>query len=263
MYKNISSPQNPLFKKIIKLKKSKERKQENLILIEGLREIIIALKAGVNIKNLIFDTEIKEINEKLKKSIDKNNFINIDHNLFEKISLRENPDGYLAIAEPKKNDLHSYKVKKDPLILILEDLEKPGNFGAIFRTADVFGVDAILICEPRTDIYNPNIIRASLGTVFTNQIFICSKNGALDWLKKNKIAVMATTPHSDNNFYKINYKKGVAIAIGSEDKGLSKEFMETADKKILIPMNGKINSLNASVSAAIVLTEANRQRNLI
>ncbi|OGF25223.1 hypothetical protein A2331_05940 [Candidatus Falkowbacteria bacterium RIFOXYB2_FULL_34_18] len=260
MYKIINSPQNQIIKKIIKLKKSRNRKKEKHILIEGLREIIIALKADIKIETLFFSSDISTINSKLTRNIKSEKIIQIDNKIFPKISNRENPDGYLALAAYAENDLKKYKPKNNPLILILEKLEKPGNFGAIFRTADAFGVDAIFICEAQTDLYNPNIIRASLGTVFTNKIFICSSNEAILWLQKNKIKILATTPHTDNNFYNIDYTRSAAIAIGSEDKGLTDVWLNKCDKKILIPMKGKINSLNASASAAIILTEANRQR---
>lgn len=260
MYKIINSHQNPTIKNIVKLKKGRNRKKEDRILIEGLREIIIALESGIQIESLLFSSDVKNLNLTLTKKIDDKNIIKIDEKIFQKISNRENPDGYLAMAIPQENDLIKYKPKKDPLILILEKLEKPGNFGAIFRTADALGVDAIIVCEAQTDLYNPNIIRTSLGTVFTNKIFNCSNETAIEWLKKNKIKILATTPHTENNFYNENYKTGIAIAIGSEDKGLSDIWLEKCDKKILIPMHGKINSLNASVSAAIMLTEAVRQK---
>ena len=180
--------------------------------------------------------------------------------IFKKINFRQNPDGFLAVATPARLKLEDIKLNKNPLVIVLEAVEKPGNLGAILRTADGSGADAVIVCEPQTDIYNLNVIRASLGTVFSKQVCVCSSEETVSWLKDKKITSVATTPHADKKYTDINYKLPVAIVIGTEHDGLSEKWLNEADKKIKISMHGQNDSLNASVSAAIIVYEAVRQR---
>lgn len=179
---------------------------------------------------------------------------------FSHIVLRENPDGVLAVVKSKTNKLSEIKLSKNPLLLILEAVEKPGNLGAILRTADAVQVDGVIICESKTDVYNPNVIRASLGTVFSVPLAVINNNEALEYLQKNKINILAATPDAKEKYFNMNLKKPSAILFGTEHEGLSDFWLENANTKILIPMKGQINSLNVSVSAALMSYEVLKQR---
>ncbi|RLC38124.1 RNA methyltransferase [Candidatus Falkowbacteria bacterium] len=257
----ITSTQNPTIKKIIKLQKARERKKENLILIEGRHEISMAKSSRIEIINLFYCdqfTSDSRFNVDIKKEL----IENISPEVFKKISYRQNPEGYLAIARPKRLDLKTIKLSQKPLVLILEAIEKPGNLGAILRTADAAGVDAVIINDPRVDVYNPNVIRASLGSVFTNKIVVENSEKTLKWLKLNKINSYAATPSATELYTNKGYKNSCAIVVGAEHEGLSQFWLKKADFKVKIPMLGKIDSLNASVSVAILLFEALKQRKL-
>ena len=255
----ITSAQNPKIKKIIKLYKARERKKEDLILIEGRHEISLALDAGIEIINLFYSENFKS-DSSFKIEIKKDLIENVSSGVFKKISYRENPDGYIVLARPTKLLLNKIKLSSKPLVLILESIEKPGNLGAILRTADAAGVDAVIINDPKVDIYNLNVIRASLGTVFTNNVIIETSRNTLRWLKLNKIISYATTPGAKAIYTAKNYKNSTAIIIGAEHEGLNKYWLENANFRVNIPMLGTIDSLNASVSAGILLYEVIKQR---
>jgi len=257
MTDQINSLHNEKIKNILKLREaSRERKQQGLFLIEGWREINLALKGGVEIENMFFCQDYI----KHELNIDEEKLIEVSKKVFNKISYRENPDGFLAVAKLKEVKLEKIKLSSKPLIIVLEAVEKPGNLGAILRTADAAGADAVIINDAKTDIYNPNVIRASQGTVFTVPIVLSSIEKTVSFFKDNKIKIFATTPEAKVEYTGANYKQNCAIIMGAEDKGLSKEWLEIADEKIKIKMNGRIDSLNVSVSTAIVLFEAIRQR---
>ena len=253
----IDSLQNEKIKNIVKLRETgRERKKQGLFLIEGRREINLALKAGVEIENLYYCQDYTR--EKL--AFDQEKLIKVSKKVFDKIAYRENPDGFLAVAKAKQEKLENIKLGPKPLIIVLEAVEKPGNLGAILRTADAIGADAVIINDVKTDIYNPNIIRASQGAVFTVPTVLSSIEETVEFCKNNKIKILATTPEAEKQYTEADYKAGCAIVMGAEDKGLSEKWLEAADEKIKITMRGQIDSLNVSVSAAVVLFEAVRQR---
>jgi len=261
----ITSSQNPKIKEVIKLRKANQRKKSDLIIIEGEKEIGLALAAGVKIKELFVAPNI--INSPLERGrgvfSSRTNVIDVTElssEVFSKISFRENADGYLSLAKPRYLSLEKIKLSKSPLVVILESVEKPGNLGAILRTCDAAGADALIVIDQQTDIYNPNVIRSSLGTVFTKQVVVADFTDVQSWLKKNKIKSYAATPNTDQYFTEMDFRGATAIVIGTEHEGLSDKWLEAADCKIKIPMFGKIDSLNASVSAAVLLYEAVRQR---
>jgi len=254
----ITSAQNPKIKEIIRLRKPRERRKENLIIIEGRQEIELARQACLEIVELFYCQDFA--GSKKIAGLSEEIITPVVPAVFEKISYRENPDGFLALAKPKYLELSKIKLNKNPLVIILESLEKPGNLGAILRSADAAGVDAVIVADPKTDIYNPNVIRASLGTVFTNQVAAASTEEARNWLAKNKIKSLAATPEAKKIYTEADYKGAVAIIMGEEHPGLSKDWLEKVDEKIKIPMRGKIDSLNVSASTAIILFEAVRQR---
>ncbi len=253
----IESLQNEKIKNIVKLRESsRERKNQGLFLIEGWREINLALKGSIKVKNLFYCQEY--IKKELKFNEEKS--VEVSKKVFDKISYRENPDGFLAVAEIKNKKLPDIKLSAKSLIVILEAVEKPGNLGAILRTADAVGADAIIINDAKTDIYNSNVIRASQGTIFTVPTILASINETVEFCQKNKIKILATTPEAKKEYIGVDYNLSCAIVMGTEDKGLSQTWLKSADEKIKIKMNGKIDSLNVSVSAAVILFEAIRQR---
>lgn len=255
----ITSPSNPKIKEVIKLRKSGERQKQDLIVIEGLKEIDMAVQAGIMPQTLFYSPDYAREN-RLPATVMNQEELVVAAHVFDKISWREHPDGFLVLARPRYLELEDIKLSKDPLLVVLEGLEKPGNLGAILRTADAAGVDAVIISDPQTDIYNPNVIRASLGTVFSNQVVVADRDRVAEWLKSKKIKIYATTPAVDTYYTEAEFTMSSAILIGAEHEGLSRQWLKLADEKIRIPMQGKIDSLNASVSAAIVIFEAIRQR---
>jgi len=166
----------------------------------------------------------------------------------------------VAVSFPPENSLEKIKLSQNPLIIVLEAVEKPGNLGAILRTADAAGADAILVCDPLTDIFNPNTIRSSLGCVFSVPVVACSSHEAIHWLKSKSIQIFTTYLEASINYLDANYTQPTAIVSGTESTGLSQQWINAADQNLIIPMLGIADSLNVSVSTAIVLFEALRQR---
>jgi TrmH family RNA methyltransferase len=188
--------------------------------------------------------------------------ITVSRAVFEKISYRDNPDGWLAVFPIPQVSLADLEVSDLPLILVAESVEKPGNLGAILRTADAAHADALLVCDPRVDLWNPNVVRASRGAVFSVPTLECENASALAWLKRREIRVLAATPSAREIYSDVDLRQPTAIAVGTEDEGLTEFWMSNADVRIRIPMMGKVNSLNVSVSTALILYEAVRQRNV-
>lgn len=266
----ITSKKNEKIKKILKLKNKNKREKLSLFLIEGYREILRALEADVKIEALFIcpslflkDNEYKLI-EKIKS---KKIFIyNCLEQIFRKISYRDRPDGLIAIARHFNYDFKNLKTliknKKTPFLIVCESIEKPGNLGTILRTADAANVDAVIVADPITDIFNPNVVRASIGTLFTVPIFVGEKKEIFKFLRDNKIEIIATTPSSNVSYTNVNLKKSVAIIFGTEQLGLSNFWMENSDVLVKIPMFGKADSLNVAAATTILLYETLRQRRL-
>lgn len=267
--KRITSLQNEIIKNVIKLNKAGERKKQNLFIVEGYRELRLCIKAGYEIVRLLvcdksseFGVRSSEYSElqTLNLKPETLNLIEVSETIYSRLAYRENIDGVIAIVKIRENRLSDIKLTDNPLVIVLETVEKPGNLGAILRTADASNVDAVIICDNQTDIYNPNTVRASLGTIFTNQIVCCSNEEALKWLKHNKIKTYATSLKSSKMYYDCNLKKATAVLMGSEAFGITDFWYKNSDELIKIPMKGKVDSLNVSVSTAIVIYEAIRQR---
>ncbi len=262
MIEKITSIQNPKIKNIVKLQqKSSERKKQNLIVIEGLREIGLAARAGMILKSVFMCVDIISY-DNVRNTIqaDVQSF-EISKDIFEKLAYRGSTEGIIALAEPKHFNLNDIRLRENPLIVVLESVEKPGNLGAILRTADAAKADAVIICDPLTDIYNPNVIRSSVGCVFTNQIVACSNDKAMDWLKEKEIKTYAAALTAKKYYHETDLAGPSAIIMGTEADGLTEKWLNGADEQILIPMSGEIDSLNVSTSAAILIFEAMRQRN--
>jgi TrmH family RNA methyltransferase len=259
----ITSLQNPRIKQIIQLQKASERKAQNLFVIEGQREIFLALQAGYTLTTLFFCDELKidwDLKYPLAIESIKTELIYISKEVFEKIAYRENTTGLVAVAETKKQLLQNLQLPENPLIVVLENIEKPGNIGAILRTSDAANINAVLLCNNQTDLYNPNIIRSSVGCLFTNQIVACSNEEALAFLKEKNIGIYTTYLEATQLYHHNNFTKSSAIVMGSEADGVSTFWVENATATIKIPMNGKIDSINVSTAAAIVIFETKRQR---
>jgi len=251
----ITSLRNEKVKNLVKLQKSSERKSQNLILIEGWREINQAMGKGFQIEAFYLNEDKIEDLDRLSGKV----FL-LAPNVFEKLAYRENTEGVIAVARPKFHSFDSLKLQKNPLLIILESVEKPGNLGAVLRTAEASAVDAVIVCDPLTDIYNPNVIRSSLGCVFSVPIVVCRNQDAIQYLKENNIRIYAAELKASKRYDLIDFTQPSAIALGTEATGLTNEWINAADEKIIIPMLGSHDSLNVSVSAAILVFEALRQR---
>ena len=258
---DITSLQNPRVKHIVKLRDDKkQRKQDGLMLVEGFDEIALAIAAGHKPQTLLSAPELAT----QPFTFDSAETLTVSRAVFEKMSYRDNPDGWLAIFPIPASTFESMEsgslLPKLPLIIIAESIEKPGNLGAILRTADAAHVDAVLLCDPRVDLWNPNVVRASRGTVFSVPVVECDNASALEWLQRRKLRVLAATPSADMLYSDVDLRQPVAIAVGTEDEGLTDFWMQNADMRVKIPMLGKVNSLNVSVSTALIVYEAVRQR---
>lgn len=263
----ITSLTNPKIKQIVKLRDRKGREETGLTVMEGVKEVLYAHAAGIKLKEIYICRELLGPNEE-KQLADilgkKGNAVEeTSPDVFKKISYGDRREGVLAVGAPKVLDFAQLKLKEDPaLVVIVEKAEKPGNLGAILRTCDAAGVDALIVCDGKTDIYNPNAIRASLGTVFSVPVVQATNEKTLAFLKQNNIAVCAASPAADLNYSYADFRKSIAITVGSEEEGLSNFWLKAADETVKIPMYGKVDSLNLSVSTAILVYEALRQRNL-
>lgn len=267
MFKQITSSQNSFIKELVQLKeKSRLRKKTNTFLIEGLREITLAINGGYEIttiladSSIIYEDDFEALTNILNSSVE---IIEISNEVYKKIALRDSTEGIIAVSKGKDLNLNAVKFKhKKPLILIAEAPEKPGNIGAILRTADAAGIDAVFIANPKTDIYNPNIIRSSVGCVFTTTIAFGTTSEIIRFLKTNNIKMYGAALTAAVEYQTINFKEPSAIIVGTEATGLSDEWLTNTTQNIIIPMRGAIDSMNVSVSAAIIIFEAIRQRNL-
>lgn len=259
--KKIESVQNPFIKSLVQLQeKAKARKQTGTFLIEGHREIELALKGRYELETILFLPEIiseNRLNELTNKQI---NAVEISKEVYQKLAYRDTTEGILAVAKTKSLSLTDLKLSKNPLLLIAEGIEKPGNLGAILRTADAANIDAVIIANPRTDLYNPNIVRSSVGCLFTRQIAIGTSEEIIAFLKENNINFYSATLQNSTSYHTQDYTKPTALVVGTEATGLSEIWRKESTSNIIIPMQGEIDSMNVSVAAAILLFEAKRQR---
>jgi TrmH family RNA methyltransferase len=258
--KQISSVQNPFIKSLVLLQeKAKARKQSGTFLMEGQREISIAIKGGYQIETVLFLPEIcteKEASQLAPTA----ELIEINKEVFQKLAYRDTTEGILAVAKTKSTLLSDLKLSQNPLILVAEAPEKPGNIGALLRTADAANLDAVIIANPKSDLYNPNIVRSSVGCLFTNQIDTGTTAEIIAFLKEKNIAMYCATLQNSNGYHLENYTTPTALVVGTEATGLTQEWRDAATQNIIIPMQGEIDSMNVSVAAAILIFEAKRQR---
>ena len=263
MNKIISSPQNPLIKQLFLLKeKSKYRKKSGEFLIEGKRELSLAIKGGYQINTLLFFPDLFSESEAKAMSRYGIEIIEISKEVFQKLAHRDTTEGVIAVVICKTHDLDALRLtSKNPLILVAEATEKPGNVGALLRTADAANVDAVIIANPKADLYNPNIIRSSVGCVFTTEIAIASTEDAIAFLKKYNFNIFSAILQESEPYHTQDYTLPTAIVVGTEATGLTQQWRDAATQNISIPMQGVIDSMNVSVAAGILIFEAKRQRN--
>ncbi len=265
--KRITSSQNPFFRRLCALHdKARERRKEGLFVAEGFREVGRALQNGFEAESIVFDEGItstsilEEWQATLPADIPPLNLVSLDNALFGKVAYRSSVPNVVAVLKIKDRSVHEIPISSRPLFLLVDRVEKPGNLGAMLRTADAAGVDAVLVCDPHTDIWNPNVIRASLGAAFSVPLACLSAAEASDFLVKNQVPIAVTSLRASLPFYEVDLTGPVAFVVGTEADGVSAFWEGVASSRIVIPMLGQVDSLNVSTAAAIVLFEAVRQR---
>jgi RNA methyltransferase, TrmH family len=261
MHPLITSPQNPKIRNVIALEKSRERKNQNVFVVEGMKEVALAVGSGYVFRSIYFCPTIADEKELSGLGLNPDLLIPVHESVFQKIAYRETTGGIIGVAEQKQHFLEDIRLSPNPLLLIIESVEKPGNLGALLRTADAAGIDAVIICDPQTDFYNPNVIRSSVGCVFTRQLASATTADTIQWLKRNGIRIYCTYLQASSLYHLADYTAPCAIVMGTEATGLSQMWIENSDVNIIIPMQGKIDSMNVSTAAAVVIFEAKRQRN--
>ena len=262
--REITSTQNPKIKHILQLqKKSAVRKKHQAFVVEGKRELRLAVHNHYEIQSVLYDPQIIEENEimvLMGENFSEDKLIKVSKNVYQKLAYRPSTEGVIAVASMKSHRFEDINLSKNPYLLVAEQVEKPGNIGAMLRTVDGANADAFVLVDPVVDIYNPNVIRSSLGTIFSNQIVLTNLDELQGFLSKNGIHLYCATLQNANKYFLKDYTKPTAIAVGAEDKGLSEAIREMGEP-IYIPMLGQADSLNVSVSAAVLLYEVVRQRN--
>ncbi|MBA3238695.1 MAG: RNA methyltransferase [Parachlamydiaceae bacterium] len=264
----LSSIQNPRIKQVVELRERSARNDSGFFIIEGYRELFRALGANQTLESLFICPPLfLGSNEHALIARAQQNGARIfecTEKVFHKISYRDRPDGLVAIAHQKHLTLDSLNAqisaKQNPFFVVAEAIEKPGNLGTILRSSDAVGVDGVLVCDRCTDIYNPNVVRASVGTLFTIPVVEAEGKETLAWLKKNKIQILAATPSATVEYTAVDMRGPLAIAVGTEQLGLSKLWMDQADLQVRIPMCGVADSLNVAMATTLLLYEALRQR---
>jgi RNA methyltransferase, TrmH family len=264
-FTTISSLQNPRLKNLVRLREARHRRRSGFFLIEGERELGRALKAGWKVQDLFFCPEhfsspaaMDVVEAALARNADA---VQLSSEAFAKVAFREHPDGLLGLAPIGEKPLESFVPGSPALILVVDGVEKPGNLGALMRTANAAGVDAMLLCDPVCDRYNPNVIRASQGAFFDLPVFSCPAEEAREWLARHGITVLATTPGADALLWDHDLRGPLALVLGAEDTGLGPDWLEGAGMRTArLPMCGLTDSLNVSVTAGVALFEVVRQR---
>ncbi len=262
MFPLIASLSNPKVKNLIRLGKGRGKDRKEAFVFEGVKEIELALEAGIEVHSFFYCADIvdQDLLDAFVARIDSEKVFEITPAIFSRVAYRESTGGMLVVGKSKYLTLEELNLSSNPVVLVLESVEKPGNLGGILRTADAAGVDVVLICDPLTDLYNPNIIRSSLGTIFTKQVVACTNDEAIKWLKEREIKIFATDLNTDRDYQQADYSIPCAIVMGTEHDGLSKQWLHAADRRIKIPMKGKIDSMNVSTAAAVLVFEVLRQR---
>ncbi|MCR4338113.1 MAG: RNA methyltransferase [Candidatus Omnitrophica bacterium] len=264
----ITSFTNPRISQVLKLRDGKARRENHLTVVEGAREFERAHMAGVRWSEVFWCPEFYQKYEEglpievlsKKLSLSKVPVHELSEKVFEKISFGNRREGIIGVCEVPKRSLKDVKVASQASYVVIENVEKPGNLGAILRTADAAGVAAVLVADPTTDIYNPQVVRASVGTVFCLPVVQATAEEIFQFFRKNAVTTVAATPQGQKLYTQVDLKKSVAFIVGSEDKGLNDFWLKSSDFQVRIPMKGKADSLNVSNTVAVLVYEALRQR---
>jgi RNA methyltransferase, TrmH family len=258
MITEISSVANPRIKNFARLEKASERRKQGVFVVEGLREVNWCLQAGYQIESVYWCPNLTGKNP--IPDFGRVPVFRVPEQVYSKIAYREGTEGLIALVEMAPHALKDLPPLKKNFVLLVESIEKPGNLGAILRTADAVGVDALIVCDPKTDIYNPNVIRSGIGSFFTVPIAVASNEEAMAWMQEQGLQIFTATPEASKVLYEVDLKWPVALVFGTEDKGLSGFWRESkAVQAVSIPMEGSMDSLNVSNSVAVVLYECLRQ----
>lgn len=264
----ITSTQNPKIKRLKWLQqKSQYRRNEGVFVVEGQREVERCINAGYEVDALwvcpdilgataaadVLTRRIAQHQPPLRPRL-------VSHNVYQTIAYRDDTEGIMAEVKVRTICLDDIAFKGQPLVVVLESVEKPGNLGAILRSADAAGADAVIVCDPLTDLFNPNLIRASVGAAFSVPTVACTSAKCIQWLQEKGIRILTAQLQDSQPYYSTNMRTGIAIVMGTEATGLTPIWRKTAYSHIRIPMLGAVDSLNVSVSTAILLFEAVRQR---
>ena len=260
----VTSLQNPRVKYAVRLRDRRDRDREQKLLIEGYRQVKRAVDNHYPLEELFFCPEMFQ-GENEPALIDacaetECRAIRTTPLVFRKIAYRDRPEGLLAVAPQRHLSLDALRLSRTPLLLVAEAIEKPGNLGTMLRASDAAGADGIILCDRCTDLFNPNVVRASIGTVFSVPVVEAPGGETLDRLQRLGIRILAATPHADELYTEADMVNPVAIAVGTEQYGLSKEWLSRADVHVRIPMLGQVDSLNVATASALLLYEAVRQR---
>ncbi len=262
---HVTSATNPRLKAVAALRRRRAREAEGLTVVDGYDELLLAVDAGVRPRTLLYCPELMLDADAQLGLVERvrdlgASTIRCGRTAFEKVAYREGPDGFIAVVPVAGTPLRALDLPENPLVVVLEGLEKPGNLGSVLRSADAAGVAAVVAADPVTDWGNPNVVRASKGTVFSVPVASAPLPEVLAWLADRGIRLVATTPDTEMLHTDCDLTGGVAVAVGTEKTGLTDAALAAADARVRIPMAGTVNSLNAGVSAAVVLYEAVRQR---
>ncbi len=262
----ITSLQNPRLKRLIRLRDRRARDEERAFLVEGYREVRRALEKKVGLDELYFSREwfLGENEPALLAAAEAAGakLFELSKDAFAKVAYRERPDGILAVAPQWRRTLADLRLAANPFVLVVEAIEKPGNLGTILRSADAAGCDAVVVCDPVTDLFNPNVVRASTGVLFSVPCVVEEGERVLAWLREHRMRTVATTPAAKSAYSDSDLRGPLAVVMGSEQYGLSEFWLKNADLSVRIPMAGQADSLNVAMAALITLFEAVRQRGL-
>lgn len=263
MTEKITSTQNPKIKRLQALQqKSSERRQSGLFVVEGRRELMHCIETGFTIDTVFWCPAVEGGTEPLPSWPSDTRLYEISKEVYEKVAYRGSTEGVIAEVRTRQLTLEELLLPERPLIVVVERVEKPGNLGAILRSADAAGVDAVIVCDPLTDLFNPNLVRSSVGAVFSVPCVACSSEACITFLKAHGIQILTAQLQDSELYYDTDMRRATAIVMGTEATGLTDAWRQAADAHIRIPMLGRVDSLNVSVSAAILMFEAVRQRGL-
>ncbi len=253
----ISSLQNAQVKRLVQLQqKSSERRSAGLFVVEGRRELQHCIAAGLTVDTAFYCPDLTEVPAGVRS-------VAVSREVYAKIAYRDTTEGVVATVEARQLTLEDLQLGPEPLVVVLERVEKPGNLGAVLRSADAAGVDAVVVCDPLTDLYNPNLIRSSIGAIFTVPSVACTSAECIAYLKAHGIAILTAQLQDSSLYYDTDMRRATAIVMGTEATGLTQQWRDAADAHIRIPMLGALDSLNVSASAAILMFEAVRQRQAV